>query len=159
MLKLSVKMVYMLKIYLVFKQLCLSFQWRWSTCYKYPSFSLSVSEFLSNPPYPYPHTIQIAEGLLCISSVEISKYYLTTFMYIYRLLSTPYNVSPYRRNKTYYNPSVIQVLFKWNVLVCAEDNSGFILKPRHDDGLWYWVANWYKCCNWVIFNKKGILII
>jgi len=38
------------------------------------------------------------------------------------------------------------------MLVCAEGNSGFILKSPHDDLLWYWVANLYKCCNWGVFN-------
>jgi len=36
--------------------------------------------------------------------------------------------------------------------VCAEDNSGFILKSPYDDVLRYWVADLYKCCNWRVFN-------
>jgi len=43
------------------------------------------------------------------------------------------------------------------MVVCVEDNSGFVLKSPHDDVLWYWVAYWYICCNWVVFTRKGIL--
>jgi len=32
----------------------------------------------------------------------------------------------------YYNPSFINILFRRNMLVCAEDNSGFILKSPND---------------------------
>jgi hypothetical protein len=71
-------------------------------------FSLSLSQPLTNPHCPSPQTVRIADGLLCISCVEGSKYQLTTFTYIYRLLSTHYDVSLYQNNKTYYNPSVIK---------------------------------------------------
>jgi len=43
------------------------------------------------------------------------------------------------------------------MLVCVEDSSGLIWKSPHDGLLWCWVANLCKCCNWMVFNRKGIL--
>jgi len=102
---------------LLFNELFFVFQWRCSACYTYHRFSLSVSEFLSNPDIPSPHTVQIVDWLLCISSVEVSKCQLTKFAFFYRWLSTPNDVSTYPNDKTYYNPSVIQKFFGWNMFV------------------------------------------
>ena len=68
-------------------------------------------KFFSNPLSPSPHIVQIADGLLCIPSVKVSKYQLIKFTFIYRLLSTAYNVSPYQSNKTSCSTSDIQILF------------------------------------------------
>jgi len=47
-----------------------------------------------------------------------------------------------------YKPSVIQILCSCNTFVCAADSSCLFTVT----GLWHWVANWYKCCNWRVFN-------
>ena len=101
--------------YLVFKQLYCTFHWSCSVCYKYHRFSLSLSEFLSNPDYPSTHTVRIADGLLCISAVAVSKYQLTQFKYIYRLLSTHYGVSSYEINKSL---TTLQLYRFWLVEIC-----------------------------------------
>jgi hypothetical protein len=111
-------------------------------------FSLSLSQPLTNPHYPFPQTVRIADGLLCISCVE--KYQLTTFTYIYRLLSTHYNLSPYQNNKTYYNLQ----LFRF----CSAEICWCVVKTTagifYSDVLWYWVADLYKILNWMVFNLK-----
>jgi hypothetical protein len=43
-----------------------------------------------------------------------------------------------------YSPSVRPILCSCNTFVCAADSNCFFTVT----GLWYWVANWYKCCNW-----------
>jgi hypothetical protein len=48
----------------------------------------------------------------------------------------------------------MQSLFSWNMLVCAEHNSGFILKSPYDDVLWYWAANLYKFCKCIVLIEK-----
>lgn len=47
----------------------------------------------------------------------------------------PYYLKPYKSKITYYNPSVIQNLFTWNMFMCFEDNSGLILVTP-----WYCIA-------------------
>ena len=41
-----------------------------------------------------------------------------------------------------HNPSNIHILCSCNSLHCAADSSCFFTVNR----LWYWVADWYKCC-------------
>jgi hypothetical protein len=78
---------------------------------------------------------------------------------IYCLLSTTCNVPPNKSNKTSYNHLVIHILCSWNTWVCAEDNSCFFFSHTMMAGLWYWVDNLYKCCNWMVLTGKWILRI
>jgi hypothetical protein len=52
-------------------------------------FYLSLSQSLTNPRFHSPHTVRTADGLLCISCVEIGKYQLITFTYIYAYCQHP----------------------------------------------------------------------
>ena len=49
-----------------------------------------------------------------------------------------------------HNSSAIHILCSCNPLVCAADSSCFFTVSW----LWYWVADWYKCCDWMGFVYK-----
>jgi hypothetical protein len=65
-----------------------------------------LSEFPSNPYYP-PNTVRIAKGLLCVPHVDITKRQLTTFTFIYSLLSTP--------NHIYYPDQKLQNIYIFHI--------------------------------------------
>jgi len=67
----------------------------------------------------HPLTVRIANGLLCVSSLEIIKHQRITFTSIYRLLSAPYDVAPHQSNKTFYKPSVTQIYLAAICRVCC----------------------------------------
>ena len=64
-----------------------------SACFLHHEFSPLLSGFSSNTDYPSPHTVRIADRLLCLPSVAVSKHPPTIFMLIYSLISTLYSVS------------------------------------------------------------------
>jgi len=44
------------------------------------------------------------------------------------------------------------------MMLCAEDNSGFILKSPNDGFLGYWVANFYKFWNWMTLLGEELAV-
>jgi len=56
------------------------------------------------------------------------------------------------KQKTSSNPFVIRILCSWNTMVWAEDKSYFQYSQTMIAVLWYWEADLYKCCNWVVFR-------
>ena len=132
-----------------FQLLTLYLLLKMSSCYVYHEFSSSLPGFPTNPYYPSPHTVRIAYVPLCIPSGEVSKRQLKTFPFIDRLLSTHYSVLTNAPNNSY-NPSIMPILCSFNPFVCAADSSCFFTVSW----LWYWVADWYKCCDWRCFVYK-----
>jgi len=78
--------------------------------------------------------------------VKVSKHERTTITFIYSLLSTTYNVSPYAQEKFVQQFSYLD-LCSWNRLVCVADSSWFFTVT----GLWYWVDNLCECWYWMGF--------
>jgi hypothetical protein len=93
--------------------------------------SPSLSVISSNSDHPLPKYSADCLGS-AVYTVHGSQYLMTTFTFIFSLLSTPHNVSHNQNNWTSYNPSVIQILCSWNMFVCAANSSCFYTVT----GLW-----------------------